>query len=315
MVVQSGCLSLLEKSSVSDKKTKCLAEAAHLCTMLITDEKASNEFRDSGGFPILFRCFLPEFGQAHPAILSALLSTLSQLLRASSGYCELFRSLEIYKHLPYLLNYEDSEIKMKAANLIGNITRHSDMFYQQLSQYGILVYLIRLCETGNDISCQRNAVFALGNCAFHSKALYPDLKPAVRLLRDLVNAAHDFKTGQNAVGALGNLVRNDAQLVPEMMRYQTIEAVLGYLERVKDIKSSELTLFSLGNFAYHKLCKEKLKELRAEDLITQISKARLCESKSCMKYVHRFFDKMAQPVFEEESSRNSAEPQLLVRGI
>ena len=72
-----------------------------------------------------------------------------------------------------------------------------------LRETGILNRLIPLCYDA-DPMCRKFASFAVGNSAFHSAVLYPDLTSSVRALEGLLK--DEEKTRANAAGALGNLV-------------------------------------------------------------------------------------------------------------
>ena len=105
----------------------------------------------------------------------------------------------------------------------GNLCRHSAFFYEHLHKHGFINAVIDRCRD-DDESTRKFAVFALGNAAFHSDALYPALiqavEPMVELLQDL-----NAKTRINAVGALGNMVRSGEQLVPALVQAGAVQVL------------------------------------------------------------------------------------------
>ena len=61
------------------------------------------------------------------------LNILSFLARISGDYYEPIHNINIYKDLGVLIQHEqDPTIQAKVCNLIGNLCRHSDYFYQSL---------------------------------------------------------------------------------------------------------------------------------------------------------------------------------------
>lgn len=65
----------------------------------------------------------------------------------------------------------------------------------------------------------------VGNAAFHSGELYPQLRasiaPLTRALQD-----DDEKTRANAAGAIGNLIRNGPELSSAMAEHRVVERLL-----------------------------------------------------------------------------------------
>ena len=122
-------------------------------------------------------------------------------------------------------------MRARVCNLVGNLCRYSDYFFEPLRASGVLAEVVS-CAGDADPTTRKFACFALGNApptpyccpypcfyctlkggdlgnaAFHSAALYPALAPAIPPLVACLAEALD-KTRSNAAGALGNLVRND----------------------------------------------------------------------------------------------------------
>lgn len=72
-------------------------------------------------------------------------------------------------------------IQAKVCNLIGNLCRHSDYFYQTLLQNNLINLAIQCCQA-KDKNVRKFACFAVGNAGFHSSKLYKHLRPCVPLL-------------------------------------------------------------------------------------------------------------------------------------
>lgn len=207
-------------------------------------------------------------GGAH-VVVDALL-VISQLSRLSKEYYPALVRMDLAPDLRALLSCEHAGVRAKACNAVGNLARHSNAFYEAIRQSSLLSALVPLCSDA-DSACRKFASFAVGNCAFHSDLLYPGLAPAVpRLLRLLDD--DDEKTRANAAGAIGNLVRNSGELCAAMLEHGTLQALhrlvdsrrpnpdadAGALARFVADSSVKIALFSLGNLAVHRECREEL---------------------------------------------------------
>ena len=166
-------------------------------------------------------------------------------------------------HLVRLLHHADPAVRGRAASLAGNLARHSGEHYGEMREAGLVAALIsalreeeeeeekeekKESSSGNELSLpssaaananaaalysvRKFAAFALGNAAFHSSLLYPDLEPGIAPLVALLRqgrkerkrrgggdraaaglvVTNDGKAAANAAGALGNLARNSPLL-------------------------------------------------------------------------------------------------------
>ena len=198
-------------------------------------------------------------------------------------------------HLVRLLSHRDPGVRGRAASLAGNLARHSGDHYAEMGEAGLIRALISTLREEEEEdenrgeqgpsppsssaaaalnSVKKFAAFALGNAAFHSAALYPDLEPGigplVALLRqgrrrrtrrkretggrkradddgnDTAAAAttafvNDGKAAANAAGALGNLVRNSPLLARALAAVGAPQALIEAVEeeaREEDDESS-----------------------------------------------------------------------------
>jgi len=246
-----------------------------------------------------------EAAGAH-AVVDALL-IVSQLSRLSKEYYPLLLRMELGGEFRGLLGCESAGVRAKACNAIGNMARHSSAFYEAIRSAGILQQLIPLCADG-DSSCRKFASFAVGNCAFHSDVLYRGLAPAIPQLLRLLSD-EDEKTRANAAGAIGNLVRNSADLCAVMIREGALQGLYSLVEsrrREADVdddgaalarfvsdSSVKIALFSLGNLAVHRECKDELIcSIRAVDLCHRLMG--LCQRDDMIhKYAQRLLQKLS----------------------
>jgi hypothetical protein len=115
-------------------------------------------------------------------------------------------------------------VRARVCNLVGNLCRYSDYFFEPLRASGVLAEVVS-CAGDADPTTRKFACFALGNAAFHSAALYPALAPAIAPLVACLAEALD-KTRSNAAGALGNLVRNAPLLAPRLAAAGAVTALV-----------------------------------------------------------------------------------------
>jgi hypothetical protein len=100
-----------------------------------------------------------------------------------------------------LTRHTDAGVRAKCANLIGNLSRHSAVFYPHILKHNILPPLMDCCRESSP-HARKFACFAVGNAAFHSDALYQALRPCVPWLTSLLRDG-DEKTRANAAGMPG----------------------------------------------------------------------------------------------------------------
>merc|ERR1711907_19480 len=81
---------------------------------------------------------------ASPVVIDALL-IVSQLSRLSREYYPMLQRTNICGDFKALLSCSDADVRAKACNAIGNMARHSDYFYANMKEAGVLPQLILLC--------------------------------------------------------------------------------------------------------------------------------------------------------------------------
>lgn len=171
----------------------------------------------------------------------------------------------------------NSSVRAKTCNLIGNLCRHSTSWYCDLQQpvflsaagsrkidkkiidksrdaavdiipafESLLSILISCCADADDAT-RKFACFAIGNSAFHSNLLYPQLSDAIPLLLSALDD-NDEKTRANAAGALGNLVRNGPELATDLCVFAAVDRLVVMCLREKMIFPQVLLQYSLATF-------------------------------------------------------------------
>ncbi|GMH99461.1 hypothetical protein TrLO_g5851 [Triparma laevis f. longispina] len=199
---------------------------------------------------------------------SACLSLLSQVARSGAQMYSILRSSHITPLLisRNLLEVEPPTVQSKCCNLIGNMCRHSDEFYEDL--VGLLPSLIKLLIS-EDSKTRKFSTFAIGNAAFHTSYLYPHLSPSIpHLVLNLLSP--DSKTRANAAGALGNFVRNGHQLSPDLVYNRVGTSLIKQVEKENDLNPLRIGLFSLGTLSVYKVCREELVKADIEGMIERL---------------------------------------------
>jgi serine/threonine protein kinase len=278
-----------------------------LSRLTTSDDKAMKRYIDLGGLneetlELILDPTLPV-----PALTSSLL-LVSHLARANPEYHSSTLGNNnnnsggggyIVKLSPPLLRHENAVVRARAANLLGNLCRHSGKLYPDLARYGVLPALIELCGD-QDRATRKFACFAIGNAGFHDAMLYEALRPAVPPLVSLVVSDEEDRTRANAAGALGNLVRNSNVLCRELISAGALRALINLvMQQTKQSSSSScgnnkqqpqiassnsnsnssgsgsgsalhIALFSLGNLCAHDECADALVKLGLNEALESI---------------------------------------------
>eukprot|EP00397_Hematodinium_sp_SG-2012_P001850 GEMP01001855.1.p1 GENE.GEMP01001855.1~~GEMP01001855.1.p1 ORF type:complete len:1211 (+),score=310.88 GEMP01001855.1:48-3680(+) len=269
-----------------------------ITALIINHPSLTREFIALNGLRILF--VDGKALSAPESYVGDFLVILSHLARSSKDHYPAIHQLDThhktYQQLAHLLRCNDADVRAKACNLVGNLSRHSDFFYVSFRPH-ILQALIPLLQD-DDPMCKRYASFAIGNSAFHSAKLYQDLLPSVPLLLSLLRDP-DEKTRANAAGALGNLVRNSSELCGDLVRHQVPVGLLHAVIQGSQLSTSEfltdasvkIALFSLGNLAVHAECRRNLLENGTEGICVQWM-SRISKEEVVYKYCQRLLQKL-----------------------
>eukprot|EP00438_Fugacium_kawagutii_P013316 Skav206496 [mRNA] locus=scaffold1128:168465:174749:+ [translate_table: standard] len=187
----------------------CFCSGLHLLTVLVLEHQSlAHDFVEHEGMQMVKRRKLLSidlvFSEEGAVVVTDVLLILSQLARLSADYYPLLSNMDMCPALRELLSCANAAVRAKACSAVGNMVRHSDVFYlgmkQALPSAGIVKQLVQLCSD-NDEACRKFASFAVGgNSAFHSNVLYHDLAPAIPKLSCLLDDPEE-KTRANAAGA------------------------------------------------------------------------------------------------------------------
>ena len=193
---------------------------------------------------------------------------LSSLCRKSQDVYPTINDLSIYSDLKYMLESCDSIVKSRVCNLIGNMCRYSDYFYEELIKNNLVSPIIQCCYD-QDKNTRKFACFAIGNAAFINDRLYENFRVCIPILVNLLDDVED-NTRANSAGALGNFVRCSDLLCQDIILHKAHLAILNLAEKEESPQTIKVALFALGNFCNHNVIKAELEKVNFKAKIDQL---------------------------------------------
>nr|CCA20871.1 protein kinase putative [Albugo laibachii Nc14] len=244
-------------------------------------------------------------GSPHTTLVANTLSILNHLARTSAEYYLHLMDFGIIDRLHHLLkHFNEAAIRAKVLNTIGNLCRHSNLFYPMVlstrcsdnannNDHSLLDFMVEALDD-KDKTARRFACFAIGNASFHDASLYTYLRPAIPgLLRNADRA--DAKTRSNASGALGNLVRNSDLLCLDLCTAKIPQHIWRIAQREKDTTTRQTLLFSVGNFCVYPLCVNCIVEAHpnfVEELMEFHANSLLHDDRNSQSNINRILGKL-----------------------
>ncbi|CAH3111271.1 unnamed protein product [Porites lobata] len=225
-------------------------------------------------------------------LLNDVIAILSHVARISSGYVTMVTQVlrteqDSYEPLHHLLTHQNSAVVANACGMLGNILKHSSVFYSTLQRTSLLSSLLS-CLKSDDSNVRKTASFAIGNAAYHSDSLYPALSPAVPLLVDLLTDSL-ARTRANAAGALGNMVRHSPLLYQQIIKAQAPHGVLDMACNDGHAEPQDAALKTLRLFCRNPRCRQVLVSLGIQQrLVRFLERSRMsgaCSQQSSISSV------------------------------
>ncbi|KAG7376398.1 hypothetical protein PHYPSEUDO_013638 [Phytophthora pseudosyringae] len=229
-----------------------------LSRLVTSSTHFGSQFVEADGMLVIKECGMLSSSCSPSLIIDALL-IVSQLARTSQTNYDCILKADLLPEFYELMQHPEPMVRAKALNCIGNLCRHSTLFYQHFitpvdgtAANTVLAGMIRgLSDPDNYV--RRFACFAMGNAAFHNGDLYDALRPAIPLLVQNLHNDED-KTRSNAGGALGNLVRNSDELCGALCSHEAPWELFELAMTETSTASRRIVLFSLGNFCVYPEC-------------------------------------------------------------
>ncbi|XP_057970739.1 serine/threonine-protein kinase TIO [Malania oleifera] len=230
------------------------------------------------------------------------LMIISDLARMDKGFYEYINGANLLEFFKDFLTHEDSIVRAKACNAVGNMCRHSSYFYSALAKHRIIGLLIDRCADP-DKRTRKYACFAIGNAAYHNDLLYEELRRSIPQLAFLLLSAEEDKTKANAAGALSNLVRNSNKLCGDIISKGAMQALLKLVadcsavalnpNRRDAVNESpiRIALFSLAKMCAHSSCRQFL---RSSELLPVIVRLRQSPEATIANYASVIGSKVAE---------------------
>jgi len=239
-----------------------------LSRLVTSSTHFGSQFVEADGMLVMKECGMLR-SSCSPSLIIDTLLIVSQLARSSHTNYSCILSADLLPEFYELMQHPEAMVRAKALNCIGNLCRHSTLFYRHFitplggdSSATVLAGVIRGLSDP-DSYVRRFACFAIGNAAFHSSDLYDKLRPAIPLLVENLHNDED-KTRSNAGGALGNLVRNSDMLCSDLCTHQAPWEMFELAMTETSTSSRRIVLFSLGNFCVYPECFDFLMEAEPE---------------------------------------------------
>lgn len=232
-----------------------------LSRLVTSSEHFGAQFALADGMRVIKECSMLH-AECSPSLIIDTILIVSQLARSSQANYDCILRANLLPEFSLLIQHHEPMVRAKALNCIGNLCRHSTLFYEQFGATlgpdapSLLDGVIRGLADA-DSYVRRFACFVIGNAAFHSNALYRALQPAIPLL---IQNLHDReeKTRSNAGGALGNLVRNSDELCADLCAYHAPLELFELAMTDTSTASRRIVLFSLGNFCVYPQCYDSI---------------------------------------------------------
>ncbi|KAG2508775.1 hypothetical protein JM18_009101 [Phytophthora kernoviae] len=229
-----------------------------LSRLVTSSTHFGSQFVEAKGMLVIKECGMLR-SSCSPSLIIDTLLIVSQLARSSQDNYKCILEADLLSEFYELMQHSEAMVRAKALNCIGNLCRHSTLFYSHFltplggsSSSTILAGMIQGLSDP-DSYVRRFACFAIGNAAFHSDELYDALQPAIPLLvQNLRN--EEEKTRSNAGGALGNLVRNSDKLCGDLCVHKAPWELFELAMTDSCTASRRIVLFSLGNFCVYPQC-------------------------------------------------------------
>ncbi|GMF26228.1 unnamed protein product [Phytophthora fragariaefolia] len=229
-----------------------------LSRLVTSSTHFGSQFVEADGMSVIKECGMLS-SNCSPSLIIDTLLIVSQLARSSQTNYDCILRADILPELYELMQHSEAMVRATVLNCIGNLCRHSTLFYQHFMtpldgnpSHTVLNGMIRGLSD-SDSYVRRFACFAIGNAAFYNGDLYDALRSAIPLLVQNLHNDED-KTRSNAGGALGNLVRNSDELCSELCKHEAPWELFELAMTESSSASRRIVLFSLGNFCVYSEC-------------------------------------------------------------
>ncbi|RQM21877.1 hypothetical protein B5M09_001198 [Aphanomyces astaci] len=262
LLYESGCVGLL-LGILSQHALEMELLVKFLARLVTSSPHFAVQFVDAHGLALVKSQRLLEPATTPPHLVQDALVLLSHIARSSRAHYASIDAANLMPELRDLLQSPDPTLRAKACNCVGNLSRHSNHFYDHFAQplpptqTSLVDGLLTCVQDPGDVLTRRYACFAIGNAAFYTDQLSRALQPAIP---HLVHHLHDpdVKTRSNAAAALGNLVRQSATCCVDLVVHHAPYSLLECAFDETDLAPRRIALFSLGNLCEYELCRQSM---------------------------------------------------------
>ncbi|CAF0816845.1 unnamed protein product, partial [Brachionus calyciflorus] len=159
-------------------------------------------------------------------------------------------------------------IKSKCCNMIGNMMKFNDNFYEVLKrEKAIFDCLFKCCQL-DEINVRKSACYALGNLVYHSDLLYPSVEDKLNVLVKLLSDSL-AKTRVHSTAVIGNLVNH--KFTDKMISLKIPQKVLELACHDTQLSVQESALNALLAFCKHDKARKCLRDLDAIEKLSNLN--------------------------------------------
>jgi hypothetical protein len=261
-------LLMLSATFLSSSLVALRAPLGLISTLVVTNSSLTNQFVQcissmgaDGAKLLLLALTLPRHPNAEEVeVVAKMTAVVAHLARISKVHYSFLDAAGVLTPICRLLSCANPTVQAKACSALGNLFRHSALFYTPFSRASGAVDDLLNCLDDPDPDTCKFAAFAVGNLGFHSDQFYNAISRAIGPLLSIMEGS-SFKARANAAGALGNLGRNSALLDPELSLQRAPQRIAALaLTEAKQDTLAQACLHSLGTLAKRSRCKTALQE-------------------------------------------------------
>lgn len=207
----------------------------------------------------------------------------------------LIDEVDVIECIMNLLDYYDLNVCVRVCNVIGNVCRYDDFFYEEFRDVKTLEKFIEWCGDWDWMMC-KFVMFVIGNVVFYFDVLYGLLIVVVDLFMYLFDVIEEAKTRSNACVAFGNLVCNLGILCDFMVNFGVFDVIINLMfilfevvgDFLVDVEVVKIVVYVFGNVCRYRACRERVASRKLKFIFDDFV---CCGDDMLKKYVFRVKNK------------------------
>jgi fused len=205
------------------------------------------------------------------SIIADIYSILSHLSRKSEDsiniICKILKGpTDNYQILIKSLQ-GSSLVRARCCNMIGNLMRHNDTFYQVLKKHKEIYQCLVQCCQIDELNVRKSAILAIGNSVYHNDQLIDYLNDILSIIITLLKDPL-AKTRIHATATIGNLAMY--KFTDKMAQLKIPQKILEIACNDTQFIVKETALLVLRSLCNHDKAKKILKDLDAVEKLSNM---------------------------------------------